>query len=171
MSLQTGKPIGQVDALAKYPDLREAVDNLQVTEAHALEIARARAQQLAGQQAQQRQQEQRNQQRQQQEQAEAMQREVQGGQLAVDKFCRSKMATDLDYAKVEPLLLKEVEGGLLEGVPPARWPAIIEKTYNLIRQSVGMGRQQTTVPTLRPSGVDRGQQQPRSMHEAMFGNG
>lgn len=164
ISLATGKPIGAVDALAKFPDLREAVDALQITEANALEVARARTQQGFQQQTQQRQQQ--EQQYQQQEE-----RAVQGGQIAVDKFCKARMSTDLDYAKIEPILLREIKGGLLQGVPPSAWASLVEKTYNLIKQTGGINRSQASAGggVLRPSGGDAVQQAPKNAFEAMWG--
>ena len=128
VSLATGKPIVQVDALAEFPDLRERVDALQLTEADAIEMARNRAAQT-----QQRQQQQRQQQEQGQQQA--IQQETHKGKLEVDDFCKKAMKTDLDYAKIEPILLQEIKDGLLKGVPPDRWAAIVEKTYRLIKQT------------------------------------
>lgn len=163
ISLVTGKPPGQIDALSAFPDLRDSVDNLQMTEAHALEVARARTHQQHLQQSNQR--EQQIQQSHQQEQ-----QAIHGGQLAVDRFCKARMTSDLDYAKIEPMLLKEIQGGLLEGVPPQRWAAIVEKTYNLIKQTAGTTRGQATGGgVLRPSGGDVAQHAPKTAFEAMWG--
>ncbi|WP_157900086.1 hypothetical protein [Rhodoferax koreensis] len=162
ISLVTGKPIGQVDALASFPDLREAVDNLQIDQERALEIARARTIQQNQQQGAQRQQQQ---ERQQQE----VQQAVQQGQLAVDQFCKSKMTSDLDYLRIEPLLLKEVQGGLLVGVPPNLWPRIVEKTYNLIKQTAASARTTQSTQVLRPTGGESPRQAPKSSYEAMWG--
>lgn len=163
VALVTGRAPAQIDALAGFGDLREAVDNLQMTEAHAIEVARSRTQQQYQQQANQRQQH--EQQSQQQEQ-----QAIHGGQVAVDRFCKARMTSDLDYAKIEPMLLKEIQGGLLEGVPPQRWAAIVEKTYNLIKQTAGTTRSQATGGgVLRPSGGDAAQHAPKTAFEAMWG--
>lgn len=163
ISLATGKPVGAVDTLAGHQDLRDAVDNLQMTEAHAIEVARARMVQQNTQQ---------NHQRQQQEysQQQATQQAVQQGQLAVDKFCKAQMSSDLDYSKIEPLLLKEIQEGLLQGVPPQAWVGIVEKTYRLIKQTSSMARAggaSTTV--LRPTGGEAPTAKPKSAYEAMWG--
>jgi len=166
ISLVTGKAPGQIDPLAGFPDLRERVDALQISESDAIELARNRTVQNNQQQTQQRQQQDRQIEQQ-------SQQAIHGGQVAVDRFCKSRMTSDLDYAKIEPLLLKEVQGGLLEGIPPQRWAAIIEKTYNLIKQTAGSVRTQTTGGSgggvLRPSGGDAVKGKPQSGFEAMFG--
>lgn len=162
ISLATGKPVGAVDSLAGHPDLREAVDNLQMTQEHAMEVARARMVQNNTQQMQQRQQQE---ERQQQESRQA----IQQGQLAVDKFCKAQMSTDLDYAKIEPILLKKIQGGLLQGIPPNAWAGIVQKTYELIKETSATARQGTTTTVLRPTGGEAPSAQPKTAFEAMWG--
>lgn len=162
ISLHTGKPIGAVDALAEHPDLRDRVNNLQLTEADAIELARGRMVNGARQQ-------------QETQQREVQQRETQEqqahdqGVLAVDKFCKDKMATDLDYARIEPILQKQI-GALLKGVHPSRYAAIVEKTYDMIKETAGMTR--TAAPStsvLRPTGGASPASKPASMYESMWG--
>lgn len=162
IALVTGKPVVPVDALAGHQDLRAAVDNLQMSEAHAIEVARARMVQNHTQQTQQRQQQE---QQTQQQSAQA----IQQGQLAVDKFCKAQMSTDLDYAKIEPLLLKEIQEGLLQGIPPHAWAGIVEKTYRLIKQTSATARQGQTTTVLRPTGGEAPTAKPKSAFEAMWG--
>lgn len=164
ISLHTGKPVGAVDTLADHPDLRERVDALQLTEADAIELARNRMVNQSRQN-QARQQEEAQDRQQQSEQA------TKSGQIAVDRFCKARMADDLDYTRIEPLLLKQIQAGLLRGVPPSQWSNIVEKTYGLIKETAGMTRsagQSTQV--LRPTGGESPIAKPRSMHEAMWGN-
>jgi|GEM_PF-5424221 len=163
IALVTGKPVVPVDALAGHQDLRAAVDNLQMSEAHAIEVARARMVQNHTQQAQQRQQ------HEQQTQQQSVQA-IQQGQLAVDRFCKAQMSSDLDYAKIEPILLKKIEGGLLQGVPPQAWAGIVQKTYELIKETSAMARSggaSTTV--LRPTGGEAPTAKPKTAFEAMWG--
>lgn len=163
ISLALGESLPGADPLADFPDLKQAVDNLQMTEQYALELARNRMQQNHAQQASQRQQQERQTQ-QQEEQA------IKGGQLAVDKFCKARMADDLDYPKIEPLLLKEIQDGLLAGVPPSAWPGIVEKTYRLIKQTAQSTRQAAPATSvLRPTGGESPRQAPQSTFDAMFG--
>jgi hypothetical protein len=164
ISMALGRPLPGADPLAKFPDLRERVDALQLTEQDALELARNRTVNHGRQQAERQQQEQ-------QEREQRSQQETHQGQLAVDKFCKTRMAQDMDYAKIEPLLLQQIQQGLLEGVPPSRWAFIVEKNYDLIKQTAGMTR--TAGPStsvLRPTGGDSPASKPRTMHEAMWGS-
>lgn len=163
VALHTGRAPGQIDALAGFADLREAVDNLQMTEAHAIEVARSRAQQQYQQQTQQ-------QQQREQEREQTSQREFQNGVMAVEKFTRERMTTDLDYAKIEPILQKKIKDGLLAGVPPSAYRSIVEKTYELIKETSTMSRPQSSGGgVLRPSGGDAVKGKPQSGFEAMFG--
>lgn len=164
ISLHLGKPLPGANALADYPDLQQAVDNLQITEQHAMELARAR---MAQHQTQQHQQRQQQVQQTQQQEAQA----VQSGQLAVDKFCKARMADDLDYARIEPLLLDQIKDGLLEGIPPERWAQVVQKTYGLIKQTASQSRTAggATPQALRPTGGQSPSAQPRNAYEAMWG--
>ncbi len=162
ISLMTGKPVGQIDALANFPDLREAVDGLQITEQHALELARARAQRFAGErQAQQEQQA--------RQQTQAEQQSVQAATKAVDDFCKKMQASDVDYQAVEEQLLPEIPN-LLRGVPPAQWKGLVETQYRLLKSAAGRFRQTATPSNaLRPTGQASPGQAPRTMQEAMWG--
>jgi hypothetical protein len=164
ISLHLGEPLPGANALADYPDLQQAVENLQITEAHALELARGRM--VSGRQQQAQQAQQREEQT-----AQQIQQAERSGQLEVDKFCKARMADDLDYAKIEPLLIEQIKDGLLQGIPPQRWPAIVEKTYRVIKQTAAQSRvggPSTTV--LRPTGGESVRQAPKTMHEAMWGS-
>jgi hypothetical protein len=160
ISLAMGKPLPGIDALSDFPDLREAVDTMQITEGHALEIARTRSQQLQGQRI--------TEQRQQQERATQQNQEVvSAGLQAVDAFTKKMMATDLDYAAIESKLLPRVPK-LLAGVPPNMWADTVSEAYQLIKEAGGVNRQSTTAPALRPTGTPSPASAPKNMLEAMF---
>jgi hypothetical protein len=163
ISLHLGQALPGVDALAEHPDLRAEVDNLQLTEGRALEIARSRMVQNHQQQAsRQHQQVQHSQQQEEQARNASM--------LAVDRFCKARMADDMDFAAIEPILLKQIEAGLLEGVPYQHRAALVEKTYGLIKQTASATRASTpSTPVLRPTGGESPRQTPKTMHEAMWG--
>jgi hypothetical protein len=163
IALAMGKPLPGVDALSEFPDLRQKVDNLQLAEEDALELARNRVAQRHTQQQSQRHTQEQNTQQQ-------AQQASQQGQLAVDRFCKARMADDMDYARIEPLLLKEIEGGLLADVPPQAWARIVEKTYGLIKQTASATRASgPTTTVLRPTGGESPRTAPNSTFEAMFG--
>jgi hypothetical protein len=168
LAVLAGRPVAQVDALQDYPDLRQAVDGMQLSEAHALEMARSRRTQHLMQQRQQ-QQEQAQQSTQQQHQA------VQHGTLAVDRLCKQLAATDVDFPAIEARLLP-VLSQLLADVPPQRWANVVKTQYDLIK-STAMGAARPpaaaltapAAPVLRPTGAGSPAQVPKTMHEAMWG--
>lgn len=171
ISLTLGESLPGADALADFPDLRQAVDNLQITEQHALEIARGRFNQGQQRQNAQRQQQENQRQQAQQDQQQQYATAKHQAQLAVDKFCQTMQKSDLDFARIEPMLLEQIKGGLLQDVPPHRWPELVQKTYGLIKQTAGQvrGSSSATSMVLRPAGGEAPTAQPKSMHEAMWG--
>jgi hypothetical protein len=165
IALALGEPLPGVDALQGHPDLRQAVDGLQITEQHALELARMRTQQQAVQ----------RQQQQVQQQTQVQQREqqaVQQGTQAVDAFCREMAAKDVDYPAIEAKLLPELKS-LLAGVPPQAWAQVIQTQYRLLKSVAASSRQQAPAApagtVLRPTGAASPAAAPKSMYEAMWG--
>jgi hypothetical protein len=171
IALHLGQPVPGADALAGHADLQQAVDNLQINEQHAIEIARARLVQSQQQQNAQRQQQESRQQQEQQQRADQAQQAHRSGVLAVEEFSKKMQASDMDFARIEPLLLKEIQGGLLQGTAPQHWAALIQKTYNLIKQTASQTRAAggATPPVLRPTGGEAPTAQPRNAYEAMWG--
>jgi hypothetical protein len=168
ISLAMGKPLPGVDALAGFDDLRQAVDQLEITEARALEIARARSADAARTTQAQRQQEQRDQQDRAKQAKDAEQTEVQTALTAVDEFTKKMQETDLDFAAIEAKLLPEIPG-LLQGVPPGQWVAKVEKLYALIKKTAGGARRDLPhANSLRATGGNTLASQPKTMLDAMF---
>lgn len=169
LSLAMGKPVPGVDALTDFPDLRQKVDQMQITEEDALEIARTRShdkQRQANEQRQQEQQQQQNQQRQTQQQE---QKAWNDGLQAVETFTSEMKKTDLDFAAIEAKLVPRIPA-LIRGVPPAQWADKVKNLYELIKETAGGSRQASTASnTLRPTGSASPSQAPKSMHEAMWG--
>lgn len=163
IALALGEPLPGVDALQEFPDLRQRVDGLQLTEADAMEVAKLRRQQALQQQAMQVQQ-------QTQAQEVAERRAHEAGQSAVDQWAKQTAAVDLDFPAIEKLLLPKLPQ-LLAGVPPQQWAAVVRANYELIKESGAVFRRPApSVPdALRPSGSGQGKAPPRSMYEAMFG--
>lgn len=162
IALQLGQPLEGVDALADFPDLKSAVENAEISEPYALQLARNRAAQA------QRQQTERQAQEQQQTQMQAQQAFEQG-QSAVDAFCRKMQAEDMDYPEIEKALLPEI-GNLLSGVPPQQWVKVLETNYRLYKRAAQSSRTQAPGGNvLRATGAASPQQAPRSAFEAMWG--
>lgn len=163
LSLLAGKPLQSPDPLAQFPDLRQEVDGLQITEARAIELARSRhiqgVQQQRAQQTQQAEQ-----------QTQEQQQQFNAGLSAVDNFCKRMQGSDLDYASIENHLLPVIPQ-LIQGVHPSRWASVVEAQYKLIKGVAGSSRQQTQAPqqVLRPTGSASPAAVPKSAYEAMFG--
>lgn len=162
IALALGKPLPGVDALSEHPDLRQAVDSLQITEGHAMELARARRADMVAQQ-----QYQATQQRQVEEQR--TQQAVNAGLMEIDKFCKQVAQTDVDFPAIEALLLPEIKN-LIAGLPPMQWKSAIETQYRLLKQAAAArGPSAVSQTVLRPTGSASPAARPRSMHEAMWG--
>lgn len=167
IALQLGEPLPGVDVLAEYPDLREKVAGLMMSEQDAAHVASLRRRQQQAEQAQ-------AQQRQQYETQAREQQAFQQGQASVDAWAKRTAATDIDYPAIEKLLLPKL-GSMLEGVPPQHWARVVQTQYELIKESGAAFRRPASVaaPTpdpLRPAGMGAGTAKPSSMYEAMFGS-
>ncbi len=166
IALALGEALPGVDALQHFPDLRQRVDGLLMTEADAIELARHR--QTQGYQRQQYEQQQ-GQQREQQVQQQA----VQTAQKAVDSWWKQMAASDIDAPVIEAKLLPHIPA-LLQGVPPAAWANVLQQQYKLLKEAAGSFRRQPSPQgsgdPLRPTGSGSApQQRPGSMEEAMWG--
>lgn len=165
ISMLSGQQVGAeaLDPLQNFPDLRQAVDTLQITEPHALELAKGRFHQNTAQQYQERQ----------QQQIQTRQQEEQLANRAlseVDAFCKQMQQSDLDYSVIEAQLLPEIQN-LIAGVPPQRWKAVVEAQYRAIKNVAGRLKQSTpsTGTVLRPTGAGAPTVAPKSAYEAMWG--
>lgn len=168
IALAMGQPLPDVDPLASFPDLRQAVDNYQMTLPVAMELAKGRFGQQQAQQAAQVRQQQQAQQEAQQRQAHAYQQERQQAEREVTEFCERMQRTDLDFAAIDaqlqPVIVK-----LLEGVRPSMWRQVVETQYELLKQSATRFRAPSTPSPVRPLGQPSPAQAPQDMFEAMFG--
>lgn len=166
VSLLSGQPVGGIDALEGFPDLRQAVDSLQISESAAMELARHRKAQEHIQGHQQRQQ-------QEQQTSQARQQEFQSAQNGVDHWVKTIAKTDIDWPVIEEQLLPDI-GNLLKGVPPQAWLGVLQAQYNTLKRAAGAFRRTASPgaaePTpLRPMGAGATQRAPQNMHEAMWG--
>lgn len=171
IAIARGRPIGQIDPLAQFPDLRAAVDGLQVSEEHALQLARARVIEQGQQQRTQQQAQQQQEQRAKQQQQEQAQQQVNTALTSIDAFTREMAAKDMDWPVIEAKLLPRVQT-LLQGVPPSQWMNIVKTQYELIKDvSAGAMRQATPQAgqVLRPTGQGAPAAAPKSMFDAMWG--
>jgi len=169
LALAMGKSVPGVDTLSDFPDLRQRVDQMQITEEDALEIARNRSNDAARRTNEQRQTEQRQQQTQQRESQQAEQKAWDDGLQAVDAFCTDMKKSDLDFAAIESKLLPRIPA-LIEGVPPAQWASKVKALYEIIKETAGGTKTASSTNTLRPTGQASPNHAPKSMHEAMWGS-
>lgn len=173
IAIARGRPIGQIDPLAQFPDLRAAVDGLQVSEEHAMQLARARVIEQGQQQRTQQQAQQQQEQRARQQQQEQAQQQVNTALTSIDAFTREMAAKDMDWPVIEAKLLPRIQG-MLQGVPPSQWLNIVKTQYDLIKDvSAGSVRQTTQQAgqVLRPTGQGSPAAAPKSMFDAMFPQG
>lgn len=163
LAVASGEPVGAVDPLASFPDLRQRVDGLEMTEAAALQVARARTVETSHA----RQREQQEQQYQTQQQAETAKTQ---GLNAVDAFCREKQGSDIDYAAIEKILLPRV-ASITAGLQPSQWAAAVSNAYDLIKASAPQRAPAPVQNTnaLRPTGTASPTAKPQNMRQAMFG--
>lgn len=163
IAIAMGKPIAGTDALADFPQLRNAVDEGRLDEESALELARARMREQAINSRAQRQNEQA-------QSEQAQEHAFTDGQRAIDAFCKKMEATDVDFPRIEEMLLPEIQN-ILRGVPPNQWAQAVETQYRLIKKAAGTRQSNgSTGPVLRPTGQGAPGTAPKSMYEAMWGS-
>jgi hypothetical protein len=160
VSLMTGQTVAGVDALAGHPDLRQAVDGFQMTEAAAVELARLRG-------AQQAQQQHRQPAQQVQQARQAEEQAFNTGRSQVDRWARQMAAEDIDWPAIEDKIVPHIPE-LLQGVPPNRWLNVLQAHAKALKSAIPSFRQPVAEPApLRPAGAGAPQRAPASMHEAI----
>ncbi|MBA3588198.1 hypothetical protein [Methylibium sp.] len=159
LSLLSGRRI-DVNPLAGYPDLNERHQSGGLDEATAMELARARHTQGLQQQYSQRQ-------AQQQEHIATQSGAIHSAAREVDAVV-SDLMKDPDYAKVEPELLKQLEG-IKTGYPPHMWPREVKRAYDTEARFLRHQAQSQPLPTpLRGNGHSGGLPAPKSMGDAVL---
>lgn len=171
IALAMGQPLPDVDPLANFPDLQQAVTEFRVSREYAMEVAKARFGQHQAQQATQARQRQEEQAKAQQQQAETYRAERQQAEADVAEFCTRMQRTDLDFAAISAQL-EPIIPSLLEGVPCTRWKQVVETQYRLLKNAASQFRQPVPGGGTSPM---RGHSQPSpgakpsNAYEAMFG--
>ena len=161
------------DLLSQNPDLRERVESMELSDADAQEIARARFQQQQQQNAIQQQQLRQQSIYQQQMLAQQRQREA---QAIHEQAVQDVNQLAIDFAKNDPLWPEyeakviEFAKGMVSKLPPEQWGGAIQTYYAGIKSVASQVRQPATAP-LRSGAKSGGNPAPQSMQEAMFGSG
>lgn len=167
LSIASGRNLAGDDSpLAEFPDLAAAVANMQITEEHALELARGRrVEQSLKAQSTRRTQD--NQARQNFEVAKrtAMQ--------SVAKQVAEWKKADIDFAAKEPKIAAQMKR--LRGTPPDQWLTRVQEFYELLNEGASMaggGTPQGDIqrPLRGGAGPAAAARAPASMYEAMFGS-
>jgi len=125
-----GRPVDGIDVLGDFPELRQAVDDMEMTEAHAIELAKHRRAQAQQQQQQQ-------QDHASQQQRQALEREHAARTKATNdiKAWTEQMAREsLDWERLEPAIVRYIQGAqqTLRNLPPDQWLANIKAHYDAL---------------------------------------
>lgn len=167
VALLSGKHIEGIDALSAMPDLKEKVDNLQLTPEDAAEMARARTERAINHQRAQQSQRDLREHQQTQQQEQQHERARQQAIVAVDRLCADLKSSDLDFGRIEAALLPRV-GELFADLPPAKWAEAFQRQYTLMK-SMGAPARGNSAGTLRAGGANNPVAKPADMFQAMFG--
>lgn len=148
-----GRPVDGIDVLGDFPDLRQAVDDMEMTEEHALELARHRRAQAQMQHQQQ-------QDHASQQQRQALEREQAARTKAANdiKAWTEQMAREsLDWERLEPAIVRYIQGAqqTLRNLPPDQWLANIKAHYDALTSMAAPPSQPGagTPRPLRPQGA------------------
>ncbi len=109
------------DQLKDFPDLADAVANAQITQEHALELAKGRR--MQAEQARQA-----DESRSRAQTAQQWEQDKRAAMADVNKYLSEKAKTDLDHQKKEQIVAAKVRE-IIAGVPPSRWAEKIALFY------------------------------------------
>lgn len=124
-----GKKISiQASALDNYPDLKDKIDNLELDEETALELARSRSIQQRAQRDLQAQNEERV-------KTQTSQQEIDGAVSAIEDMQANWKKLDPDYAAILPHL-KEQMPEIGKQYPAHMWPSIIDMQYKTLKRAL-----------------------------------
>ena len=154
--LMTGQAL-QANPLSDFPDLMQQVENFELGEAQALEMARLRQQQAIIQQNNQ-------QQYMAQQQQQYMAQQVQQAEQKIIGMVEHWKKSDIDYPVKEKAIIQYING--LQNVDPSLVPSLIENYYRSLG-SITMPKASSSVVPLRPTGKGAGNAVPKSSLEAM----
>lgn len=155
------------DLLKNHADLKQKVDNMEISREVAIELATSR------ERAKQQEQNQQNQQNQQQ-QAEQYQTAVNKAMGDLNAWEQEKRKTDLDYQLKRQILNNHITT-IAKTTHPSRWLVEIEKLYQTITETISLNGGGTTRQTgkenqpLRPNANQNrgGKQEPNNIYDAV----
>ena len=162
VSKATGIPIemGEVDMLEGFPDLKQDVDDMALTEERAAEIARSRKTQAS-----QDIETQRHEAKATQENNYAVDQKVALNDVSV--FIGEISKSDIDWEAKHPMLFEAAQYAR-DNLPPGQWKAHLESEYNKInRIAAAVLPKKTETPLTDKSNVRGGQKEPTTIGEAL----
>ena len=163
----TGQRVGDADPLSRYPDLQKSVEDLDVTEDKARELASLRDYAQRAQEYEQRQaayhQQNQEQQRQQEEAAHYASR----ASAELDNWSDQKKATDPDWEQKEALLLERAQD-VFPQLHPAHWPAWAAREYDYLSKAFPSRQNGTSPNPIRPGVSGKSAEpEPKNISEAL----
>lgn len=144
LALQTGEEFGEVDPLEEFEDLRDEVENHQISKERALEIARARVGARVSQSAEETR-------RGQDAQAQQVQQAKEAAVLTISQWAKTVAAKDIDYSAKQTKLMPRITA-IMEKYPPAMWLQAVQDAYEAMEAPAAL-KPATDEPIrpLRPS--------------------
>lgn len=161
LAISLGKKDSGVDSLQDYPDLKQRVEELELTEDDALEIAQARMKRKLEEQSSSEQQQQLMAEEQYKEQA----REAEN---TINEMERQWLAEDPDYMSKRKIIMDDLRE-IADQYYPHQWPMVVKQIYTSIsaaKQKQDAQQQEEDTP-LRSSTAAGGESSPRTELEAV----
>lgn len=132
----TGQRFEAADPLGQHPDLRQAVDAMQITEEHALELARGRARDAGLRQAGARQAQDNERRRTEQEEGTRYQQAMDKALVDIRAFSDEMRGKDIDWKAKQDILAEKVQR-IVEQNPtrPDQWLGQIQDYYETMSRA------------------------------------
>ena len=155
-----------INTLSEFPDLVKQVENLEITQAAADEIAKLRREAKLRQEREQQQTVEAQQQSSIQQQAEQSQREVGTAMAQIQQYIEDKRKTDINFKSKDKVMAPKMQA-LLAGVPPKYWLSKIQIYYDSITVAANPGNGKGRNEIMRPTGQQGGGGKPGTMQDAI----
>lgn len=136
----TGRQINAGDPLADFPDLRQAVDAMQITEEHARELAASRRLHSNMQKGTQRNAQVNAERQANEEHLRAWEGSRDKALADIKAFSEKMQAEDIDWPAKQAIILKKVQRIVSDNAGnPERWLAMIQDAYETIAEAASLG--------------------------------
>ena len=163
LSKEMGVEVDGVDLLDDFNDLKDQVDNYELSREHAVELANSRRSKSVA--------ESQNQQVQQQQQQQDQSNQViQNAAKDIESFMNNQKKTDIDFDAKEKYLMAQVEY-IQKNYQPSQWSSVVSQLYSAVGSMSSAKTQQvktTAQSPLSSSGVSTGAKNAGSMADAVM---